>query len=90
MTPADPDRLDDARCTPGVVQRGEGRIIERPVLAPESARSVWQTGSLRANCSHPGRGLETRETALAPTKVEIEWYAEEEAGYNAWLLAEEG
>ena len=34
--------------------------------------------------------VERWQTTLAPTEVEIEGYTEEEVGYNAWLLADEG
>ena len=34
--------------------------------------------------------VEKLPTTLAPTKLEIEGYTDDEVGYNAWLLAGEG
>ena len=34
--------------------------------------------------------IESWTTTRAPTSVEIEGYTDEEIGYNAWLLAEQG
>ena len=34
--------------------------------------------------------VEKLPTTLAPTNLEIEGYTDDEVGYNAWLLADEG